>query len=89
MRAGRRPVDARAVHGVVLRGSGSLLRLEYRLSVYGVAPEIELLQGFDTQHGAVPFGGPTHADFIDMWEPKEFKAPTIPLMPLLRWTFGR
>ena len=102
---------ARVKRGLALlrerEGSGSLLRLEYRLSVYGVAPEIELLQGFDTQHGAVPFGGPTHAvrvavdrrsgqprgfchaDFIDMWEPKEFKAPTIPLMPLLRWTFGR
>ena len=70
-------------------GPGSLFRLDYRLSVFGVAPKIELLQRFDTQYGAVPFGGPTHADFIDMWEPKEFRAPTIPLMPVLRWTFGR
>jgi hypothetical protein len=84
---------ARVKRGLALlqerEGAGSLLRLEYRLSVYGVAPKIELLQGFDIQHGAVPFGGPTHADFMNMWEPKEFKAPTIPLMPLLRWTFGR
>jgi hypothetical protein len=84
---------ARVKHRLALsrarEDTGSLLRLEYRLSVFGVAPEIELLQGFDTQYGAVPFGGPTHADFRDLWEPKEFRAPTIPLMPILRWTFGR
>ena len=69
--------------------SGSLLHLEYQLSVYGVAPPIEFLQGFDVNHGAVPFGGPTHTDFQDFWTPREFRAPAVPLMPLIRWTFGR
>ena len=69
--------------------SASLLRLEYRLSVYGVAPPIEFLEGFDTQYGAVPFGAPTHADFLNLWTPREFRAPTVPLMPLIRWTFGQ
>ena len=65
------------------------LRLSYRLSVFGVAPPIDFLQGFDTHYGGVPFGSPTHADFQDLWTPKEFRAPTVPLMPLIRWTFGR
>lgn len=65
------------------------LRLEYQLSVFGVAPAIEFLQGFDIEYGGVPFGAPTHADFVDRWTPREFRAPTVPLMPLIRWTFGR
>lgn len=69
--------------------SGSPLRLEYRLSVYGVAPPLELLRGFDTQNGAVPFGAPTHADFLNHWIPREFRTPAFPLFPLLGWSFGR
>jgi hypothetical protein len=69
--------------------SDSPLRLEYRLSVYGVAPPIELLRGFDTQNGAVPFGAPTHADFLNHWIPREFRTPAFPLFPLLGWSFGR
>jgi len=69
--------------------SGSPLRLEYRLSVYGVAPPIELLRGFDTQNGAVPFGAPTHDDFLHHWIPREFRTPAFPLFPLLGWSFGR
>ena len=69
--------------------SDSPLRLEYRLSVYGVAPPLELLRGFDTQNGAVPFGAPTHADFLNHWIPREFRTPAFPLFPLLGWSFGR
>ncbi|MDA1094128.1 MAG: hypothetical protein O3A25_12790 [Acidobacteria bacterium] len=65
------------------------LRFEYQLSVFGVAPPIEILRGFDTRYGGIPFGSPTHADFENLWVPREFRAPTVPLMPLIRWTFGR
>lgn len=69
--------------------SDSLLRLEYRLSVYAEAPPIELLNGFDTRNGAVPFGAPTHQDFLNHWVPREFRMPAFPLVPILGWTFGR
>lgn len=69
--------------------SDSVFRLEYRLSVFGVAPPIDFLEDFDIEYGAVPFGAPMHTDFMNLWTPKGFRGPTIPLMPLIRWTFGR
>ena len=50
----RQRLEALPVEGV-----DSFLRLEYRLSVYAKAPEINPLEGFDARNGEVPYGLPT------------------------------
>ncbi len=66
-----------------------LLQLEYQLLVYGDLPEINPFEGFDIRHGPVPFGRPTHQDLMRSWTPGALRSETIPLIPLLRWTFDR
>ena len=78
----RQRLEALPVEGV-----DSFLRLEYRLSVYAKAPEINPLEGFDTRNGEVPYGLPTHRDLQNSWTPEGFSTPAIPLTPLLRWTW--
>ena len=54
------------------------LRLNYRINVYGRAPAIEFLQNFivlDTAPAA--YGGPTHAEMIEMMTPKEWRPRAI------------
>ena len=67
----------------------SLLELNYYLTVYGRAPGINLLEGFDTLIGPVPFGPPTHAALRDLWTPQEFSAPVADLGSLFDWLFRR
>ena len=70
-------------------GAGVLLRLEYQLLVYGDLLEINPFEGFDVRHGPVPYGVPTHQELLNSMTPGELRSETIPLIPLLRWTFGR
>ena len=77
----------RRLEALPAEGVDSFLRLEYRLSVYAKAPEINPLEGFDTRNGEVPYGLPTHRDLQNSWTPEGFNTPTIPLTPLLRWTW--
>ena len=77
----------RRLEALPAEGVDSFLRLEYRLSVYAKAPEIDPLEGFDTRNGEVPYGLPTHRDLQNSWTPEGFSAPAIPLTPLLRWTW--
>ena len=67
----------------------SLLHLNYYLSVYGRAPGIKFLEGFDLISGPVPFGVPTHAAFQDLWTPEEFSAPVADVGSLVQWLFNR
>ena len=67
----------------------SLLDLNYYLSVYGRAPGIKFLEGFDAVSGPVPFGVPTHAVFQDLWTPEEFSAPVADVGSLVQWLFNR
>ena len=64
-----------------------LLDLNYYLEVYGRAPRLNLLEGFDTHIGPVPFGGPSHADLRDLWTPEEFSSPVADLGSLFDWLF--
>ena len=66
----------------------SLLKLSYYLDVYGRAPRLNLLEGFDVLAGPAPFGGPTHADMRALWTPEEFSSPAIVSIPL-GWIFKR
>ena len=67
----------------------SLLKLDYYVSVYGRAPEINVLEGFDLHNGPVPFGPPTHDDFQALWTPEEFSAPAADLTSILGWLLKR
>ena len=67
----------------------SLLSLSYYLEVYGSAPRIDLLEGFDTHIGPTPFGGPSHDDMRALWTPEEFSSPVVDLGSLLDWISNR
>ena len=67
----------------------SLLALNYYLEVYGRAPRIDLLEGFDTHIGPAPFGGPTHDDMRALWTPQEFSSPVADLGSLFNWLSTR
>ena len=66
-----------------------LLELNFHLDVYGRAPRLNLLEGFDIDIGPVPFGTPTHAALRDLWTPEEFSAPVADLGSLFQWLFKR
>ena len=70
-------------------GGRSILDLNYYLEVYGRAPRLDLLEGFDTRIGPVPFGGPSHADLRDLWTPREFSSPVADLGSLFDWLSNR
>jgi len=56
------------------------------LQVFGAAPRIDILQGFDIRKGApTPFGAPTHSDFISQWTPLAYRSPPAPLSSLAGW----
>ena len=63
----------------------TLLDLSYYLEVYGRAPRINLLAGFDSHTGPVPFGGPSHADILALWTPEAFSTPAVDLSSLFGW----
>ena len=67
----------------------SLLALNYYLEVYGRAPRINLLKGFDTQIGPSPFGAPSHDDMRAIWTPEEFSSPVANLGSLFNWLSKR
>ena len=67
----------------------SLLDLNYYLEVYGRTPRLNLLAGFDSHTGPVPFGGPSHADMRALWTPEAFRAPVADLGSVFDWLRNR
>ena len=67
----------------------SILKLNFYVEVYGRAPRLDLLRGFDRHNGPVPFGGPSHADMRALWTPEEFSAPVANLGSALDWLVKR
>ncbi len=61
----------------------SLLRLDIYVEVVGKAPALNIFEGFDLHAGPVPYGAPTHSDMIRHVTPEEFRAPSVPLAPVL------
>ena len=57
------------------------LRLTFRVEVVGIAPKIDLLEGFSVD-GAVPYGPPTHQEVLDQLTPQEYRSPVIPFYSL-------
>jgi hypothetical protein len=69
--------------------SGSPLRLVFQVQVYGAAPRIDVLKGFDLLHGAVPGSAPSHQQMVDFWTPQAFSAPTVPFGAMAFWAIDQ
>ncbi len=65
--------------------SGSGLKLDYYVEVVGKAPRIDVFGEFDVKHGPVPYGGITHADFLSLVTPQEFRSPPMDLGAFFKW----
>jgi hypothetical protein len=57
------------------------LRLRFTVEVVGTAPKIDLLEGFNVR-GPVPYGPPTHQEFLDVVTPREYRSPTVDFLGL-------
>ncbi len=63
--------------------------LKYYVQVYGLAPKIDVFKLKSDSTGAVPWGAPTHQDFIDLWTPQEFRAPAADIPGAIFWLAQR
>lgn len=69
--------------------SSAPLKLEYQIQVFGAAPRIDVLQGFNIGQGApLSYGAPTHNDFITQWTPQAYRSPPVPLSSIAFWALG-
>ena len=69
--------------------SSTPLKLEYQIQVFGAAPRIDVLQGFNISQGApLSYGAPTHNDFITQWTPQAYRSPPVPLSSIAFWALG-
>lgn len=58
-------------------------RLHYQLQVYGAAPRIDILKDFNISSSApIPYGAPTHAEFLSYRTPLAFRSPPAALSAL-------
>lgn len=66
------------------------LHLRYFVQVYGQSPRLQLFTKEDNlTTGPVPYGAPTHQDFLNLWTPQEFRAPVADLDAVMRWLVER
>jgi len=63
------------------------LKIQETIEVVGVAPKIQLWNPETAKlaTGPVPWGAPTHRDFIDLVTPKEFKNYPMDMNALVQW----
>jgi hypothetical protein len=68
------------------QATGTPLRLEYQVQVYGAAPRIDILQDFDISRAApLQYGAPTHQDFLTQLTPQAYRSPRWPVGALAGW----
>jgi hypothetical protein len=80
IRRGLRASEVREVR------TDSPLRLEYQVQVFGSAPVIDAIGDFDIRASApIPYGAPTHADFLRQNTPLAYRSPRIPISSLAGW----
>jgi hypothetical protein len=66
--------------------SHNALHIRYSIDVYGQAPRIELFTKQDNlTSGPVPYGAPTHREFIEHVTPIEYRAPAANFAALIAW----
>lgn len=63
------------------------LKIQETIEVVGVAPTIEFWNPETAKlvFGPVPYGAPTHKEFIDLHTPQEFKRYPIDINALMQW----
>lgn len=62
------------------------LNLRYQIEVYGRAPEIKLFTPDDNlTTGPVPYGAPTHREFVEHLTPREYRPPVMDFNALFKW----
>ena len=62
------------------------LHIRYTVDVYGQAPRLELFTKQDNlTSGPVPYGAPTHREFIEHVTPIEYRAPAANFAALIAW----
>ncbi len=72
------------------QASGTPLKLEYQVQVYGVAPKFDILQDFDISRNApLQYGAPTHQDFLNQWTPQAYRSPRWPVGALAGWALSQ
>ena len=59
--------------------------IRFYVEVYGQAPRVNPLLGFDLHTGPVNHGAPTHAEMLRQWTPEEFRTPVADLGSLFNW----
>ena len=65
--------------------SGTGLRLEFNIQVFGTAPKIEVLKGVDLVGGHVPGSAPTHQQFREFITPQMYRLPGLPISAFAAW----
>lgn len=72
------------------QATGTPLRLEYQVQVYGAAPRIDILQDFDISRDApLQYGAPMHQDFLNQLTPQAYRSPRWPVGALAGWVFSQ
>jgi hypothetical protein len=59
----------------------SPLRLRFNVQVIGIAPKVDVMRGFPLD-GPIPYGGPTHQEFLSVVTPKEYRGGVFPIYSL-------
>jgi hypothetical protein len=71
------------------RSTAVPIKLEFQVQVFGTAPRIDFIQDFDiSPDAAIPYGAPTHAEFLRQWTPQAYRAPTVPFSSIAWWAIG-
>lgn len=68
------------------RKTDSPLNLEFQVQVFGTAPRIDILGDYDIgKDGPLPYGAPTHQDFLNHLTPQAYRSPTVPISSVALW----
>ena len=71
------------------QSAGIPLKLDFQVQVFGTAPRIDFIEGFDISPDApIPYGAPTHAEFLQHWTPQAYRAPMVPFSSIASWAIG-
>ena len=71
------------------KDTGGGLRLEFNIQVFGTAPKIEILKGFDLLNGPVPGTAPSHSQYMEFVTPQIYRQPALPISAFAAWAAQR
>ena len=67
------------------RSSVGALRLQFYVEVFARIPALDVLKDVELTYGPVPYGAPTHSEFLAHWTPEAFRSPPVDLSASLTW----